>query len=106
MILYAVTSGISDTSPQAFLGKKLLIFLLHIDVKSKDPDKWLRPRAVQVGADCPALKAAEFNSFYFWLHKTVWFREERGLESAGILWISNIFAFACWRGTSKEENKT
>lgn len=43
--------------------EELLVFLLteHY-MKSEDPDKWLSPEAVQMGVDCPALKAVEFNS--------------------------------------------
>lgn len=47
-------------------GEKLLMFLLtlSIDMRSKDPDKWFRPQAVEMGVDCPALKTVEFSSFY------------------------------------------
>lgn len=45
-------------------GGKLLMFLLtlNIDMKSEDPDTWLRPQAVQM--DAGSLKAVEFSSFY------------------------------------------
>lgn len=48
-------------------GGILLVFLLtwNNDMKSRDPDKWFRPQAVQMGADWPALKAVEFSSVLF-----------------------------------------
>lgn len=46
-----------------FLGRDLGVFIdFEHYMKSEDPDKWLSPEAVQMGADCPALKAVEFNS--------------------------------------------
>lgn len=37
---------------------------LDVDMKCKDPDKWLRPQAVQTVADCPALEK-QLNSPHF-----------------------------------------
>lgn len=33
----------------------MFLWTLNIDTKSRDPDRWLQPQAVQMGADCPAL---------------------------------------------------
>lgn len=47
-----------------FGGKALDVFIdfehSHVPY-SKDPDKWLRPQAVQICADCSGLKAVEFS---------------------------------------------
>lgn len=43
----------------------MFLLTLNIHMYSKDPDKWLRPQAGQLCADCSALKAVEFSSFYF-----------------------------------------
>lgn len=90
-----------------FLGKSswyfywlwTLTWKVRIQTSSSDPRQYKWVLIVLL------LKQLEFSSFYFWLHKTVWFMEERGLESAGILWISNISEFTCWRGTNKVKGK-
>ena len=43
----------------------MFLLTLSIDMRNKDPDKWFRPQAVEMDADCPALKTVEFSSFYF-----------------------------------------